>query len=297
MITTSVISAFMLRDLAQVYSNMSNIPEIYADVYEIRKSDKNFEIIYEAMTLNTAQEVTEGGTATLSTYGQLYPTQFNHRVYMCGTQISRIAYDDNIYKDEFPRKAENQRNSIDLINNINGARPFNEAFNPTTLLADGQPFASINHPTVAGTYANTFPQATGLNESSLEAAWSLIRYIPNYQNQFLSRWVEAALIPPTLEMSALRAIGSPDDPQTAARAINPVHHSRMVPNVISNVFLTSPDNWFLLTNQRPGAVWFNRDPFEAFTQADNYNQSATLLARIRNSQGIVDPRFAFCVRG
>lgn len=296
MITLATIYPFLSKDISLVYSNFPNVTPFWKDVYTVYKSERNYEIIYEASTLDAAQYTPEGQIPDLSTMQPIWPTQFNHRIYRVLFAMSRPAFDDNLYKEYFPREVENQRNSISLCNNVNGALPFNEAFTPSAVLSDGVPWASLVHPTSKGVFANTFPNPVGANESMFAAAWALMRYFPNWAGQVLERWFETVVIPPSLEVQIFRALGSPGDPTTSNRAINPINGMRMIPKINSNPFLVSPTSVFLLTNQNNGLVWYNRDPFETSVEPNMQTETATFVARIRNSQGIADPRCGVCVQ-
>jgi len=297
MITSQIIAPFTLKDLSEVYSNFSTIPELYKPLYETRQSQRPYEIVYEAATLPNGAPKPEGAPTTSQNFGPVFRTQFNHKVYTSRFDMTREAWDDNLYQEDYPQKNKNLRESLEQVNNINGMVPFNQGFNIAFRLADTEPLYSTAHPTSTGTFANTFPSPVGFNEATLTAAYSIIRYWVNYSNQPLNRIPEYMLIPPTLEMSVRRVLQSPDDPSTANRAINPIYSANLVPGgFFSNPYLVNPDYWGLMTDQKPGAIWYIRDNFEMTWQGDNTVDTVTFVGRVRYSNGIVDPRYSFGAR-
>jgi phage major head subunit gpT-like protein len=262
-ITRGNIPSLLRPGLAAVFWNYNVYPHLYKSIYSIIKSDKAAEYDLEMQGLPIASEKDDGGPVTLAEFTQGYTTIYQHKFYAIGYQITRGTIEDNLYEAEFPQQALQLRTSIDTLRNVNGAFIFNNAFNTQSMVSDGQPLCSTQHPISGGILANTFDNPVGLSNGSLEEAIIIMKSWKNLAGLPINTSPVKLLVPPSLQFTAARILKSSFDPGTANNAINPLVHDKYFPGgYIINPYLTNPYNYFILTDEPQGFKMYQRSPLD-----------------------------------
>jgi len=166
--------------------------------------------------------------------------------------------------------------------NVEGAALFNNGFNGNYSVSDGQPLFSIAHPVTGNTSANTFAQPAALQETSLEDALIGVQKFLNAAGLRMALEVEKLSVPPELQYTAERLLGSRFRTNTANNDISAVYNLQSVRQGFAvNQFLTTPTFWNLITSEPNGNKYFERDPLRIrmFTDPSTFILNVAAMER------------------
>ena len=229
---------------------------------------------------------------------QAYTTNYVMQYYGIGFAISRPAILDNQYQKEFPMASLAMRNSLETLKNYNAASLFNNAFNNSYALADGQPLASTQHPTSQGTLANTFGGPVDLSEAAVEDAITIIKGWTNVAGLPINMMPQCVLTSQALAFTAARIFKSEYKNDTPNNAISAIYHDKYMPRgYMVSQFISDPQAWTILTNEPNGFKYFLREPLEMDFIEDTFTQTLTNVAFERYAFGCSNWRAAFCAHG
>lgn len=233
---------------------------LWKDIYAQYTSNKSIEYDIEIQGLGMAQIKAEGAPFATGEMKQIYTTSYQMLTYGIGFTITREALLDNQYPDQFPQQAMNLRHSLEVVKNVNGAFPFNNALNPALTGSDGMPLLSSAHPTVNGALANTFTNYVGLNETTLEDLITMVKTWTNVAGLPINLSPVRLLVPPALQYQASRLLNGMDRTATANREISALVHDKYIPGGYSvNRFILNPGFWGFLTDEANGFKYFSKD--------------------------------------
>ena len=189
------------------------------------------------------------------------------------------------------RKAQGLAFSIRQTKEIIGANVYNRAFNGSYTGGDGVAMIVNNHPNVAGgTWSNVIGTAADLSEASLEQACIDIAGFTNDRGLLIAVKPKTLVIPRQLMFEAKRILSSDGRVGTDLNDLNALKTMGIVPEVVTNHYLTDADAWFIRTNVPHGLKYFERraDNFEMDNDFDTEN--AKFKATSRYSFGWTDAR-------
>tara|TARA_R110000868_G_scaffold103473_1_gene284924 strand:- start:7553 stop:8461 length:909 start_codon:yes stop_codon:yes gene_type:complete len=297
-INRSNIPSLLRPGLKTVFGNYNTFSDLYKEIYNIYRSDKATEYDMEMQGLGLAQIKQDGSPITMGSMQQGYITSYLHQFYGIGFQITRGAVEDNLYESDFPQQALQLRTSLQTLRNINSIYQFNNAFNQQSQVSDGQPLCSTVHPIQGGTLANTFNNPVGLTESALEEAITIMKQWKNLAGLNINTSPKSLLVPPRLGFQAARILKSSFRTGTANNDINAIVHDKYLPGgYIINPFLTSPYNWFILTDEPNGFKMFQRTNLDIDFIMDPVTDNTTVRAVERYSFGCSNWRGTFGAQG
>lgn len=280
--------------LKTVFADWMIYPEQWKSIYRYYTSDKAVEYDLEMQTLGLAQLKQDGAAVASGSFNQIYQTAYLHQYYGLSFEITRAAILDNLYDDQWSKDAEQLKNSLRTLKNINAAFLFNNAFNAASTVSDQQPMCSTAHPISTGTLANTFNVGVGLTEAALEEAITIIKSWLNAGGLNLDLSVTKLLVPQANAFNASRILNSDYQPDTANNPINPIKHDRYVPGgYVVNNFIQDPNAWFLLTDEPNGFKYFQREPLDIDFITDVVTDNVTVRAIERYSFGNSNWRSVF----
>ncbi len=235
-----------------------------------RQTDSNMALERRAAMryLGTAQVKQEGAPTSFdNAAGQRFVYNAEHVEIGLGYSITRKAIDDNLYKSEFGPNNDGLMESFKETEEVIAASIFNSGttFN-ASVVGDGVALFSTAHPIDPpyGTISNRPSPDVGFNETSLLNALITIRstWRDNAGLKIHARG-KKAIVPTSLEPTALRLFRSELRPGTATNDVNAVlgMNESLKEGFMVWDYLTSGFAWFIATNHE-GLVFFNRKPFE-----------------------------------
>jgi phage major head subunit gpT-like protein len=297
-ITLSAIQNLLRPGLAAVFGDYMVYPDQWKEIFSQHVSDKAVEYEVEMRLLPMAQFKADGGPVTYGDMAQQYTTSYFHRNFGIGFQITANTIRDNLYKDEWPRATESGKDSMRQAKNLEGAGILNNGFNTQYPVSDGQPLFSTTHPVQGNVVPNTFAVPTQLNETSLQDALIGIQKFLNAAGLRIALQAEKLIVPPELQFTADVLLGSKFRTSTANNDISAIYNISSVPmGYRVNQFLTNPSGWFLLSSEKNGFKYYERDPLsiDMFTDTTSRNLNVTFVERY--SFGCSNWRAAYASQG
>lgn len=271
-VNLSAIKDLLLPGLRGVEGKYDMIPSQYDKIFTKHDSKMALERTAEMRYLGLAQLKTEGGqTAFDNGAGERYVYNQEHTEIGLGYGITRKAIDDNLYKTQFHPSNLGLIESFQQTKEIYGASIMNTATTYNNSVGgDGVALCSTAHPIDGGTVGNRPAVDVDLNESTLLNAMIAVR--TNFKDQAgLKVFARARklIVPPQLEPVAIRLLKTELRPGTADNDTNALLMTAggLPESFMTNDFLTSARNWFLLTNI-DGLSYMERIKFETDMQVD-----------------------------
>jgi hypothetical protein len=282
-----------------LFKKYKEISPTYAQIFDVRSSDRKYEKITGFSGFGTMVQKPEGEVVTYDNPYQGYDTTFTALTYGLAFRVTMEMQQDDLY-DVIKRMPAALAETLVRFKDTQAASIFNDAFTDTASDfmsgMDGKVLCATDHPLAGGgTYANTIT-AADLSISSLEEALYTMRLTVGDRNELIDLEPKYLLIPPQLERVAHELLKSAGRPDTANRADNWLATQGLTPIVWNR--LTDADTWFLLTaKERHNLIMYNRLELETDSDRDFNTKDHIYSAVSRFSLGWADWRGVFGVAG
>lgn len=266
----------------------------YTKLFETFKSRKNFEEDVGTSGFGLAVIKPEGAAVTFDTERQAFINRYTHLVYALGFVITREAYEDDQYDVVGARKAQALAFSMRQTKEIVAANVYNRAFNASYTGGDGKQLLASDHPNFSGgSWSNILSTAADLSEAALEQACIDIAGFTNDRGLQIKVLPKTLILPRQLMFEAKRILGSDGRVGVANNDLNALKQLGLIPEVVTNHYLTDTDAWFIRTDVRNGMKHFERRADEFKMDEDWDTENAKYKATARYSFGWTDPRALF----
>lgn len=212
-------------------------------------------------------------------------------VYALGFIITREIMEDDQYDVVGQRKAQGLARSLRQTKEIVGANVYNRAFTAGFVGGDGVTLLNAAHPNFAGgTQSNVLATAADLSEAALEQAAIDIAGWTDDRGLLIAVRPKALIIPRQLMFEAKRILYTDGRVGTDNNDLNAIKTMGLIPEVVTNHYLTDTDAWFIRTDVANGMKHFERraDSFDMDNEFDTEN--AKFKATSRYSFGWTDWR-------
>jgi Mu-like prophage major head subunit gpT len=298
-INTNQIRNLLRPGLAAVFGSYDDYPSMWSEAYTTHSSKMAFELEVEMKMLGIASLISEGGPIPMDTMGQRVLSKYIHRYVSIGFTITRQAQKDNLYQSRFPLMAKALRKSMLAAKETLGASLFLNGFNAAYPIGDGQPLFSTQHPIDGGVYANTPAVGADLNEASLEAAIVTIQQFKDWAGILAKTNPVKLWVPPQLQFTAKRILGSDFRVQTPNNDISALVHGNYIPDGfrVNQYFNSAPSAWYLLTDAPDAFKHYQREEIETDVYTDFQSKNLLCSAIERYSFGVSNPRGAYGSNG
>ena len=266
-------------------------PVEYTKLFETQKSSKAFEEDVGVSSFGLAIVKPEGSPITYDSERQSFISRYTHTVYALGFVITREIMEDDQYDVVGQRKAQGLAFSMRQTKEVVAANIYNRAFNTSYTGGDGKAMVVSDHPNFAGgTWSNVIGTASDLSEAALEQAVIDIAGYTNDRGLLIAVRPKSLIIPRQLAFEAKRILFSDGRVGTDNNDLNAIKTMGLIPEVITNHYLTDTDAWFIRTDVKNGLKYMERraDAFEMDNDFDTEN--AKFKATARYSFGWTDPR-------
>lgn len=266
-------------------------PVEYDKLFDKFTSNRAFEEDVGISSFGLAVMKPEGAGITYDSERQGFVTRYQHVVYALGFIITREMMDDDLYDVVGQRKAQGLAFSMRQTKEIVGANVYNRAFNSSYTFGDGVSLINASHPNIkGGTWSNQIGTAADLSEAALEQACIDIAGFTNDAGLLIAVRPKSLIIPRQLIFEAKRILSTDGRVGTDNNDLNALKTMGMIPEVVTNHYLTDTDAWFIRTDVKNGMKYFERraDSFDMDNDWDTEN--AKFKATARFSFGNTDPR-------
>jgi hypothetical protein len=292
-ITTGDIPSLLRPGLYEVKAQYERYKAEYQKVFEQSNSEKFSERLVDIRGTGYALEKTQGEPIKMDSMGERFTYEFVHREFALGFQITNIAMEDDLYADQFFNGTKSLTTSYEQTREVVAMNVFNQAFNPAVTIADGQTLCSVSHPYDGGTYSNKVGAANvnvDFSEAGVEQAIILAGKMRDQAGLLINAKIERLLLPQDLMFSGCRLLESVFRTGTANNDINAIYSMKAIPQGYDvNHFLTSPSNWFALTNVKGTRRHFIRKPLKINMSTDPLTETMSIMCSGRYSFGVFTP--------
>lgn len=296
-ITTGAILDLLRPGLDQIRTDYDRYRGLYNQIYTTYNSFMHQEIDIDMKGTGYALEKKEGGQIEIDSIGMGFRYPFVHKNFGLGIEITEEAVQDNLYLPQFTNGTKGLITSYEQTKELMAMSPFNNAFNPNVLLGDGVPLVSTSHPIASGgVFSNQIGALAGsdgsttyvdLSEIGLEQAVAAAQRMKDQAGLLVAGRVEALLVPPEAQFTGFRLTESIGRVGSANNDINAIKGMNLIPGgIIVNPYLTSPTQWFALTNIKDTRKHFIRTKFNITMTTDPKTRTLSVLGNGRYSFGM-----------
>ena len=301
-ITTSSFAKALWPGVNAWYGDAYNqYPVEWDKLFDKNTSRRAFEEDVGASYFGLANVKNEGAPISYDTSRQGFTSRYNHVVYALGFIITREVYEDDQYDVVGKQKASSLAFSMRQTKEIVAANVYNRAFNTSyvggdgaTLIASAGSGGSASAPNIAGgTYTNGVSVAADLSEAALEQACIDIAGFTNDRGLRIAVRPQTLIIPKELMFEAKRILQTEGRVGTDLNDLNALKTMGLIPEVVTNHYLTDADAWFIRTDVKNGLKYFERRGDEFNMDEDFDTENAKYKATARYSFGWTDRRAVY----
>lgn len=191
------------------FETYDELPEQYAQIYNVEDSTKAREHDWGMGAFGDWEKRTSQlDTVAYKTLSPGLERTYIHEAFTQGFMVTREMYDDDQYRqiEKMPKAmARSGRAKIEKDAMI----PLVQGFDPLKPIYDGQALFSAAHPLLDANGATGSNLATGaLSDANLKKALKLMRETPDEAGNLIQLKATKLIIPPALEDTATRILGS-----------------------------------------------------------------------------------------
>tara|TARA_R110000822_G_scaffold49674_11_gene130106 strand:- start:2617 stop:3513 length:897 start_codon:yes stop_codon:yes gene_type:complete len=269
-------------------SDYGDYKSVYSRVFNVVRSTQTFEKDQGVTGLPLAGVKEQGSPAPYVDPVQGYQKEYVHVTYGLGSSVTREMWEDDQYRyiNRIPRMlARSMRQTEETTH----ANVLNNAFTTETG-ADGVAVIAATHPNAATatTQSNQPSTAADLTQTSMEQAIIDIMGWTDDQDLKISVQPRLLVVPRQLRYTAQKILMTSGEVGSADNTINPMNDAM---EMVSWVFLTDPDAWFVCTDQtEAGLMSFVRRNAEIDRDNEFDTQNLKFLTTKRWDMGVTDWR-------
>lgn len=268
-------------------TSYNDYPEEYTEVFEVDSSSKATETDFSLSGFGLVKQKAEGQPVEFDDIYKGYKTTYTHSEYALGFSVTRIMYEDDLYRQIKARPkalARSVRHTIEILS----ANILNNAFTSGTG-GDGVVLCSASHPIKGGTLSNVMSPSATFSVTSFEQALIAIQNWTDDRGMKIRTLPKKLVVSPNDAFQAQIVLKSAKMPGTADNDVNPAMN--YLPNGYTVMhWLTDTDAWFLKTDVPNGLMYFWRRRPEFTNDNEFKTEDALYKTTFRCSQGWTDWR-------
>jgi hypothetical protein len=269
-------------------------PVEYKDLFETFTSKRAWEEDVGVSSFGLAIAKPEGTSIQYDTERQAFTTRYTPVVYALGFTITREVVDDDQYDIVGQRKAQGLAFSMRQTKEVVAANVYNRHATDGYVGGDGKTLLAADHPNLAGgSQSNQLGTASDLSEAALEQACIDIAAFTNDRGLLIAVRPKTLIIPRQYMFEAKRILHSDGRVATADNDLNALKTLGVIPQVVTNHYLTDVDAWFIRTDAKHGMKYFERRADEFGMDNDFDTENAKYKATSRYAFGWTDWRGIF----
>lgn len=276
----------------------NEFPVEYKDLFDSFTSKRAFEEDVGVSSFGLAVEKPEGSAISYDSERQAFTTRYTPVVFALGFVITREIMEDDQYDVVGQRKAQGLAFSMRQTKEVVAANVYNRYSTAGYVGGDGKTLLATDHPNLAGgQQSNLLGTASDLSEAALEQACIDIAGFTNDRGLLIAVRPKTLVIPRQLMFEAKRILASDGRVATADNDLNALKTLGVIPQVVTNHYLTDVDAWFIRTDVKHGMKYFERRADEFGMDNDFDTENAKYKATSRFAVGWTDWRGLFGTAG
>lgn len=297
-ISTGSVSRLLQDGVANVFGNSLKQHERKWDkMFSINTATKAFSLDVQLEGFSRATAKPEGDDITFDSRSQGFTPKYIITTFAKGYVVSEEALEDEMY-GQLSEGATALARVMNITKEFEGAAVYNNAFDATVTMIDGDGVAMIDtahsRGPSGGTYSNRLTVDADFDESSLEDLLIQIQETTDARGQPAALQAMKLIGAPALGFEFQRVLGSVLRSGTAENDTNAVRDMNMVRDgFMTNPFLSDPKAWFLTTDVPHGIKYYTRRATR-FAQDNSFTTgNARFKADERYTFGWTDARGVF----
>jgi hypothetical protein len=298
-ISTGLISRLLIPGVKTVWGMAKDYGNQYEPIYGAPiKSDKYQEYTVEMRYLGAAGIKPEGSVGQSDYAAQRFVTNFVNKTIQNSFGITKEAFNDNKYQQEFPLKTMSLKQSLTTTKNILGAAVLNNAFNVNFPMGDGKPLCSATHVIDNGTFSNVAGQGATIDfsEAGIEDGIITINQFKMQSGILEHVMPEKLIVSRADQFAAIRILKSNYQPDNANNAVNALKDGYFPKGSFTNQYLVG-NPWFILTNADNGFTHFQREEVSFDSYYDFPTDVVMMKATERYCMGVSNVRAVYGSQG
>jgi phage major head subunit gpT-like protein len=273
-------------------------PELWRDIYE-QSSESSRAYVEDVLMTGTgaAPVKAEGAGVAYDEMQESYVARYMFETIAIAAAVTEEAIEDNLYGRIGEKIAKSLARSAQYTKNVKGVALLNSGF-ATLTGGDGQFIFSASHPLVnGGTGSNLLSAAADFSETAVEDLLVQIGDTTDDRGIPAMLKVKRALGPNELQFVMQRVLRSELRQGTSDNDLNAIKTMGSIPSFSSNIYLTDPDAWFLITDCPDGLKYIERTKLKNGMEGDFDSGNMRYKIRERYVFGISDWRGVFGTPG
>lgn len=205
-----------------------------------------------------------------------------------GFQIDETALDDGKGMDLLQKYVGQIPNAFNKTRELLAVIPFNNFYSDSGW--DGVTYGNTAHPLPqsGGTQSNILTTATALSKTAVQSLLTVINTSKDYSGYESNRKGARLVAHPNNEWVAKEITASPYNPENANNAINAIYNV-LPEGYVTNRYLSSTSNWFILTDEPMGLTHIERRGLRIRSEEKIAERLEQTLADERYAMGLINP--------
>lgn len=271
-------------------------PELWKDIFVTSKESRKAYVEDVLMTgFGAAPTKAEGAGVQYDDAQEGWVARYVFETIALAFAITEEAMEDDLYADLGAQMSKALARSMQYTKNIKGANVLNYAFTTGYTGGDGKVLLATDHPLIGGgTFANTLSTQADLSETSVEDMLILMGDCVDDRGLPIHLQAKKLIVPTELQFTAKRILDTDGRVGTADNDLNALKAMNLIAGGFStNVYLSDPDAWFLVTDAQNGLKYIERKAMSRGMEGDFESGNMRYKARERYAFGFTDPRGCF----
>jgi len=275
-------------------------PELWKDIFTVSKEAKKAYVEDVLMSgFGAAPVKAEGAGVAYDEASEGWVSRYFFETIALAFALTEEAGEDDLYGDLGSQMSKALARSMQYTKNVKGANVLNNGFSASFKGGDGVALFSTSHLLQGGgTFSNMLSTAADLSETSLEDMNILIGDAVDDRSLPILLSSKKLIIPTELQFTAQRLLKSEGRVGTADNDINAIRSMNIISGGCStNVYLTDPDAWFIITDAPEGLKYIERVALKKGLEGDFETGNMRYKARERYVFGWSNSRGAYGTPG
>jgi len=268
----------------------------FEKIFDIRQSDKRYELAVQMSSLGLAAQKNEGGTTAYDYLKQVFTTRYENVMYSQGVAISHELLEDDQYSmGPLSLAMEELNRKMKITKETLGANVLINAFSSSYLGGDGVALGSASHKRDdGGTFSNVPTTPADLSEAALEQSVIDIAKFVDQRGILIAAAPKRLIFGINDIFNQKRILGSDLRSGTTDNDLNALKTTGMIPDVALNHYL-SGNLWFIITDIENGLIHFSREAYRLDTNDDFDTMNTKVRSTERFCFGWSNPLGVYCV--
>lgn len=259
-------------------------------LFDMESSERSFEEEQGMALFGTAPVKGEGAAVQYDDANETWTARYTHETIALAFAITEEAFEDELYNTLGKVKSQGLGRAMANTKQVKAAAVYNNGFDTSYPIGDGQPVFSTTHPTQGGG-AQSNRVSVDLSETALENAVINISLLKDERGILVGATPRSLHLPPQSQFVAHRILKSNLRVGTADNDANALKDMGLFSKGWSiNRRFTDTNAWFIRTDIPNGPKMFTRVPLQTKMEGDFDTGNVRYKARERYSFGVSDWR-------